>query len=277
MTSFALDAATIRAEWTRSQVDDAAAQELWAVFSRQQQSPEQVGEDDFSLAIVLANSMVNPDSTVFDLGCGSGLYTSWFARHCSHVVAADLSPEMLALANDRLTEEGVRSKVDLTQVNWHTCTSQQAPWHRAFDLSFANMTPAIQSAETFDAFRKTSRNWCYMSKPTRRNEPTTKELLKRLGKKDTHRPFETDMLLAFCLLYAEGLNPHVDYRKVHWKKRQSISEAAEYYSAWLATNYGIDSEQRLRVKPIIEELAQDGFLDDQDDVTITSIWWQERQ
>lgn len=46
---------------------------------------------------------------LLDLGCGSGTYSVSFAEKGSHVVALDLSPTMISLAQERARRRGVEA------------------------------------------------------------------------------------------------------------------------------------------------------------------------
>jgi len=56
---------------------------------------------------------LTPSDRVLDVGCGTGITTGRFARHCAEVVGVDFSPNMIAIARDRLATEppDVRGKV----------------------------------------------------------------------------------------------------------------------------------------------------------------------
>jgi SAM-dependent methyltransferase len=49
------------------------------------------------------------DARLLDLGCGSGTYSVPFAAKGSHVVALDLSPTMVSLAQQRASQRGVEA------------------------------------------------------------------------------------------------------------------------------------------------------------------------
>src|SRR5713226_4673144 len=46
---------------------------------------------------------------VLDLGCGSGVYSAWFAELGARVVGLDLSQTMISLAQERAREGSVRA------------------------------------------------------------------------------------------------------------------------------------------------------------------------
>jgi ubiquinone/menaquinone biosynthesis C-methylase UbiE len=65
---------------------------------------DEVRQDLFGsqVDLQLALAMLDPTSTVGDLGCGSGHLAQLLAPHVAHVIAVDASAEMLATARERL-------------------------------------------------------------------------------------------------------------------------------------------------------------------------------
>jgi ubiquinone/menaquinone biosynthesis C-methylase UbiE len=62
----------------------------------------------------LAERYVTPGSRVLDFGCGPGFFTRAFAKRVGEtgsVIAADLQEEMLAIVREKLTAEGLISRV----------------------------------------------------------------------------------------------------------------------------------------------------------------------
>lgn len=57
---------------------------------------------------------------VLDAGCGSGIYSEWLAQHGARVTAVDVTPEMVAIARDRLRHYGIEVRqADLAQpLDW---------------------------------------------------------------------------------------------------------------------------------------------------------------
>jgi 2-polyprenyl-3-methyl-5-hydroxy-6-metoxy-1,4-benzoquinol methylase len=52
-------------------------------------------------ALILAGARIDPDSRVLEIGCGTGLFTEMFAATGAHIVAVDISPELLEKARLR--------------------------------------------------------------------------------------------------------------------------------------------------------------------------------
>ena len=67
----------------------------------------------------LAKRYVKPGDRVLDFGCGPGFFTRAFAKRVGEngmVIAADLQEDMLAIVRERLTAEGL-----ISRVKTHTC------------------------------------------------------------------------------------------------------------------------------------------------------------
>lgn len=52
-------------------------------------------------ALILEGAQIGPDSRVMEIGCGTGLFTEYFAQSHADIIAVDLSAELLALARQR--------------------------------------------------------------------------------------------------------------------------------------------------------------------------------
>ena len=62
--------------------------------------------------------------TICDIGCGSGRFVTEFAkRGAQHITGVDVAPEMLKLATNLVTEDGVADRCDFVHadvLNWKT-------------------------------------------------------------------------------------------------------------------------------------------------------------
>ena len=63
--------------------------------------------------LALTRKYFTPDSDVFEFGCGTGSTALLHAPHVRHIEAIDYSKNMIAIANEKKTEEGI-DNVDFT-------------------------------------------------------------------------------------------------------------------------------------------------------------------
>jgi len=59
--------------------------------------------------VVAALDCFRPAGRVLELACGIGVWTELLLRHATSVTAVDASPEMLAIASARVSDERSRS------------------------------------------------------------------------------------------------------------------------------------------------------------------------
>lgn len=74
------------------------------------ETPE--GKFEFQRTLELLEKYLRPQSRVLDLGGGPGRYTIALAQRAHHICLADLSPELLEIAQNKIKEFGVESQID---------------------------------------------------------------------------------------------------------------------------------------------------------------------
>lgn len=97
---------------------------------------------DATTAFLRKNGLLGPNSNVLDIGCGSGLFTTMFAKTAGHVTGVDISPRMVCYTQDYAQNQGAKN------TSFRTCDFKQADmgvlgWHKKFDLVMTCLTPAI--------------------------------------------------------------------------------------------------------------------------------------
>ena len=71
---------------------------------------------DLNAEVLQKQTFIENDDAVLELGCGTGLNTEWLATQARHVVATDVSEEMIARARERLTPDSVTLQaLDVTE------------------------------------------------------------------------------------------------------------------------------------------------------------------
>lgn len=81
--------------------DPKEAYDRWAV----QYDTDTNATRDLNANVLRQQHFIGKQDTVLELGCGTGLNTEWLAAQAGHVVATDVSEEMLARARKRLNSE----------------------------------------------------------------------------------------------------------------------------------------------------------------------------
>ncbi|MDR0355343.1 MAG: class I SAM-dependent methyltransferase [Deltaproteobacteria bacterium] len=111
-------------------------------FPRYSDSPNSFGSDMLELAKSLGVTF--QDSSVLDIGAGSGQYTLKIAQMAKKVVALDLSDKMLAVSKVDAQALGL-SNIEYVLSSW-----LDYPLPGPFDVVFASMCPALRSDEAIN-------------------------------------------------------------------------------------------------------------------------------
>jgi demethylmenaquinone methyltransferase/2-methoxy-6-polyprenyl-1,4-benzoquinol methylase len=93
----------------RDELDDLLGEQIAYYRARAGEYDATSPVDDSSRATLLdALAAFGPRGRVLELACGTGKWTGVLADHAAQLTAVDASPEMLAIASERLQEDRVR-------------------------------------------------------------------------------------------------------------------------------------------------------------------------
>ena len=230
-------------------------------------------ENDSFFRLLSEKQMFDKHLTILDVGCGTGRYALALAPYCAKVVGTDLSPKMLSVAQERAEDIGV-SNVGFVCQDWHELDLTAAGYERAFDLVFAHMTPAIQSAETFMKLTEASRGWCAMSKPTRRTDTVSDALKSMFGLDEKRESSDDDILYAFELIWQRGMQPYLEYENQQWNMKKTLEEAYGLFINRLKTYRELTPTEEEKAKAYLQSIAVDGIVSEQTNTIITTMYWK---
>ncbi|MGH8980335.1 MAG: class I SAM-dependent methyltransferase, partial [Acidimicrobiales bacterium] len=112
-----------------------------AIFNSEDEARfEQSGERDAARVC----SLVTPESTVLDFGCGTGRVARYVAPHCAELWAVDVSPRMLELTRERLP--------DATNLRFAFCEEVSIPEVAASSVDVVYSFLVLQHLEREDAY-----------------------------------------------------------------------------------------------------------------------------
>jgi len=263
----------IKEKWALKERNKQASVEMWDSMAQSfgDHAAADFKESEF-LKLLESQGMLDNGFRVLDVGCGTGTYARAIAGRCAEVVGVDLSPKMVELAAEKARQEQIGNAV-FSCMDWHHTDLAEAGFENSFDLVIAHMTPAIQSAETFLKLSQASRGWCVMSKPTRRTDPVSDEIKKLAGITEKRESSDTDMLYAFELLWLQGLQPRFEYEKQRWNMKKTLEEAYGLYINRVKTYKDITAQEEGQMKEYLQSIARSGFIYEDVDTTITTIYW----
>lgn len=248
-----------------------AAVRLWNSMAKQ------FGEFDlpettnnFALKIIEQYQMLGKNSRVLDVGCGAGKYAIALQKQGAQVVATDFSEQMLVQARNRAQEYG--ADILFSHDDWSQVDIAAKGWRKAFDLVFANMTPAVRDTATFAKLLEAGRGWLLLTKPCRRSNSVTDKLEAVLkAKKGLHKA-DDDILMAFTTLWEMGKFPHIAYDERTWCNQRPLAEAIPHYTDRLESKTELSEEQKVRLADYLAEIAENGIVKEETHTTVTAVF-----
>ena len=126
--------------------------------------------------IIKEKKLLNENSKVLDIGCGTGRHLLEFSKITSHITGTDISSRMLDYAREKLKNI---NEAKFIHGNWMKNFTKE----KEFDLVFASMTPAISKIEHIKRMCLISKNYCMMERFVYYRDPIREEIEKMLGRK----------------------------------------------------------------------------------------------
>jgi len=264
----------IRNKWKNSHFNKKASVDLWdCMASSFNKFTVPTVEDSQFLKLILDNHMINSSFQVLDVGCGSGKYSMALSNLCESIIGIDLSPKMVENANNNKEIYKV-SNVKFYCEDWSNFDLSKHGFNTKFDLVFAHMTPAINSAETFEKLSKASKKYCVLCKPTRRNDPVSEKVKELVGINKNKESCDMDIAYAFEMLWLQGYEPKVEYEKQVWNMEKTLEEAFGLYINRVKSYKDITLEEEKIIKKYLESICKDGLVVEKVNTTIATIYWQ---
>lgn len=251
-----------------------AAREMWDAAAPQFAAKAlPTAENHGFLALLEQERMVQADSVVLDIGCGGGALALALAKQCRHVTAIDLSPKMIALAKERAAAEGI-SNVEFRVVDWHRFDLEAAGFAGAFDLVYAHMSPAIQSAETLEKLCRAGKNHCALVKPVHRKDAIDAAIRGLLGWDADGDVGGRDFVHAFACLWHSGYLPGTCYRQQTWVHDRPLAEAIGFYCNRFKAAGDLTPAEEEKIENYLETLAKGGNVHDEVATVLATLYWQ---
>ncbi|RNC62865.1 MAG: Ubiquinone biosynthesis O-methyltransferase [Candidatus Dichloromethanomonas elyunquensis] len=264
----------IREKWSLKEQNKKASVDMWNSMAGSFGENVHPGfEEDAFLKLLLNKNMLNPEGLILDVGCGAGKYALALAGRCNQVTGVDLSPQMIAIAEQKKEEYKIDNAAFYCE-DWHDLDLMQAGWQHKFDLVFAHMTPAVQSADTLEKLSAASKGWCILSKPIRRTDPVSDAVKALAGIKDKRESSDEELVFAFELLWRQGYLPELQYEEQVWKMKKTLEQAKGMYINRIKTYRDISSAEEKEIETYLGSLAKDGFVYEEVDTTVATMVWQ---
>ncbi len=204
--------------------------------------------------ILRDRGVLQSDSDVIDIACGTGTYAVRFAPFVQHVLCVDISSKMLQRLEEKKASHGL-SNIETLQADWHGFDPE-----RKFDLVFCSMSPLLRSMDNVDRLLECSRRfvafvtWAGIRENSALQELGEKILGRRPGK------HASDMNILFNYLYSCGLAPDLHFFRGCWEKKRSVEKQIKNLVWRLEMYRPLDQNEKDMVAAYVKERAVNGMM-----------------
>ena len=115
------------------------------------------------------------DKTLLDIGAGTGVYTIYLAKLCSHVDAIDSSKEML-----KILQSDAKS-LHVKNISTYVTSWQEFEIKDRYDFALSTMSPAIKYDEDLEKLDKCAKTKIYLGWAGKRETHIIEELFEAHG------------------------------------------------------------------------------------------------
>ncbi len=228
--------------------------------------------DSLAVKLIYENKMIRQNDSALDIGCGAGRFSFALEKMGAIVTATDFSEKMIEKCNE--FKDTYSSDVHFIVQNWSKADLKKLGWEKKFELVLANMTPAVDSANTFLKLSEASNNWCVMVKPTRRTNSVLDKINELLSLPAESESLDNSLIYAFELLWLKGFCPRIEYEKQTWKKDLSLDEAIREYTLRISSSYKLSKKQTELIRNYLTDESKQSTIHETTNTTIAALYWQ---
>ncbi len=95
--------------------------------------------------ILKDENMLNKNSSILDVGCGTGVYTLTMAKEVKNILALDISSKMLEFLKEDAWNHNLNKKIETKCIKWQEFESKEK-----YDLVFASLSAAFSNDNDFE-------------------------------------------------------------------------------------------------------------------------------
>ncbi|WP_102400715.1 class I SAM-dependent methyltransferase [Haloimpatiens massiliensis] len=227
------------------------------------------------IEFLFSKGALNKENNILDIGCGPGKYSMEFAKIAESVMGVDISPKMIEYAEKNVKSQGLNN-VSFKLIPWQNLNIEELGWNKKFDLSFASMSPAINSKETLLKMIETSKNYCFISGFVHRNNNIYDELSKKLfgQEQKNKKKVGNSIYCAFNILWNLGFHPEITYKDVVWRKECTVEKATESYILQFSKQGSDDKHLKEKIKDYLETISKNDKIKETTKAKIAWMFWK---
>jgi len=213
-----------------------------------------------AVKVLNGQKLIDKDSVVLDLGCGTGTFALPLAKIVKHLDAVDISAQMTAFLREKMEKEKVMN-IRIIQKDWLDFTRENNG--ERYDLVLSSLNPNMYNGQAILEMTKLSKRACLFSSPYKRTEDSIVRDLDDLILGTATKP-EIDcraIIYPFNILYYLGYNPKLEYVEGDWTTREAPEEAIKRLTMRYEGFMEVTGEIKNKIKDFVYARQKGGIFE----------------
>ena len=224
------------------------------------------------MEMIKAMRLLNRNSLVLDIGCGTGAYAIPFSRIAGFVDALDFSPEMLGILAQQIKNSEI-DNIRMLEERFDVFAERAAREKKQYDLVFTSLNPGSYNAESILAMTALSRSHCIYISAKRITTQSEKDLDPMILNGECTIFKGSNVIYPFNMLYTMGYDPQMLYTSYYSERTETKEVAVDR----LIQNYQEKGSNSAALGEIVSHyvethIVQDAFIERTSGVLGVLIW-----
>lgn len=157
--------------------------------------------------------VIDENSTVIDIGCGTGGFAAAFAKNVNKIVCSDISSVMLDSCRENLESQNLNN-AEFLLLDFKNADLEETFGERKFDLVFTSLTPAMDGLDSIKRVNSISSGYCFNNSFVYRKDAIKNDVSENVfGIPASNRWGNSSSYCLFNILWNMGYTPEVSYYK----------------------------------------------------------------
>lgn len=234
--------------------------------------PSQEGELAKShrlIACVKGLGVAVADTTILEIGCGSGLITIPLAREAHQVTALDLSREMLDLLAEEMVSAGI-TNIALRHGSWQTIDPFSEDLYKSHDSVWTVRSTAVNTPADLERMELCAKTWCvFAGADAIQRSPVVEAVLASHGVPSILSPSASDV---FRMIEKRHRAPIRDTIRLFWKWEGPVEAMLKNVTGHIEL-YGV-TPQTAMIEDTIRGHCPDGIIHLSNRVDLGVVSWR---